>query len=1290
MVIYPMSYARKTKKCYFGTGESEEEMKQKLWSLALSLILSASGLPAAQAAAERPQGVNPSVNRNQISSTVLAGITGYQKDGSRVILESPHGRLAVSFLKNDMVRVRMALPGAEFAPDDTTTEAIEKQESDYAPVSVTVKEQSGSIVMRTDGLTVEADQATAALAYYSSDGALLTQNTPEAMSYDRAGKGKSVRFVRDAGGGEEHFFGLGSSGEGNAFNTIDWRNKTYELWLKDANVHAVTPLYYSTAGYGIYLHSAYHGQMSFEKDNYGIDIDGGELDYYFFCGASMKEMLGDFTELSGYMNMPPKYALGVTLRGQSNWTENMLIDKLQEFYNAGISIDVLGVEPGWHTSSYPCTYAWSGAFPNPQQFVDRVHALGARVNLWEHPYVSPQSEIYDEMLPYSINGSELYPRADFGDGGMRYGFGGLIPDFTQSAAKEIYWKIHNKNLASIGVDGFKIDETDSWSGPNDAEVVWPSGMTSNQYHNLLGTLTTNLIHEKYKDEYNRRTYVFSRGNYTGMQKYATTAYTDYYGFDQFLRAVLVQSFSGTYFTPELRSVSTSNSVDYQRRMQMMLLTPFSMFNEWADGNTVLGRAQPVIDNAVKYVGLHYALIPYMYSLFWEQHNTGVPVVRPMLMEFWSDESTIGIDDQFMLGSSLLVAPVSSTAFYATRSIYLPEGCRWMDYNNGYVYEGGQTIQYTSHCSVLPLFVRMGAIIPMAGKGRNTEDKSDPNLYLDLYPSDQESSFTLFEDDGISYDYEQGAYCTTEFTTQRAKGMLKAVIGERKAPSDAQKSYRPESRSMVLQMHYRGKPTDVSNNGVQLAEVSEAAFGAAPGGVWTYSEEKQVLYVKLYDNGRKNTVTALVPEEEPQPDSPPIPGLEGYTTYECESDDTILTGSASVKKVTAASNGAVVAGLSGEQSSLTISNIQAPQDGLYSVNIGYINGDPERIGMVQINGGDSLELHFPSSGGWSSVGFLTVNLELKEGSNQLRLTPASNGASTPDMDYFAVSREPVVPDPEPQGTRYEAEEYVDISTVNAKDNAFASAGKTVSGFSDSQRCVVIPLRRLEKPGPYQISVTFANPDQNSLNLCYKVNGQVQSSTLTLPTTASPNCFATVTVTTYLNSGLNDLAFYLDQSTSSQLEIDYITAADQTEDEMFAEQAARVEELIQEVGTVTAANCEEKKDALEQAEQAYQTMVKLFGEAKVKETFSPEALASLKKARRMYDFYTSGMVYGDIDGMPGVTPADALYVLQHTVGLRSLTGREAVLADVNLDEKINATDALYILQFTVDLLPILPHV
>ena len=162
----------------------------------------------------------------------------------------------------------------------------------------------------------------------------------------------------------------------------------------------------------------------------------------------------------------------------------------------------------------------------------------------------------------------------------------------------------------------------------------------------------------------------------------------------------------------------------------------------------------------------------------------------------------GIDNQYMLGGSLMAAPVSSTALYATRSIYLPAGCQWMDYNNGYVYEGGQTIQYTSHCSVLPLFVRVGAIIPMAGKGNNTRGLSDPNLYVDLYPADEETAFTLYEDDGISYDYEQGAYCTTEFSVKRSDGLIEAVVNSRQIPADAQKSYQPSSRSMILQLHYR--------------------------------------------------------------------------------------------------------------------------------------------------------------------------------------------------------------------------------------------------------------------------------------------------------------------------------------------------------------------------------------------------------------------------------------------------------------------------------------------------------
>ena len=1144
--------------------------------------------------------------------------------------------------------------------------------------------------MRTDALTVEADKATLALSFYNSDGTLITQNSETAMSFDKEGVGKSVGFVRDAAGVEEHFFGLGSSGEGSDFNTLDWRDKAYELWLKDANVHAITPLYYSTAGYGIYLHSAYHGQMSFFEDPYELHIDGGELDYYFFYGPTIKEMLGDFTELSGYMNMPPKYALGVTLRGESNWSEDTLIRKLQEFYDAGISIDTLGVEPGWHTASYPCTYAWSQNFSDPHSFIDRVHALGARVNLWEHPYVSPNSSIYNDLLPYSINGSELYPRADFSNGTVRYGFGGLIPDFTQQAACNIYWSIHDQNLASIGVDGYKIDETDSWSGPNDASVVWPSGITSNQYHNLLGTLSTNLIHEKYKTEYNRRTYIFSRGNYTGMQRYATTAYTDYYGFDQFLRAVLAQSYSGTYFTPEIRSVSTGNNIDYQRRMQMMLLTPFAMFNEWADGNTVLGRSQPVIDNCVKYVGLHYALIPYMYSLFWEQHNTGVPVVRPLMMEFPGDAGAIGIDNQYMLGGSLMAAPVSSTALYATRSIYLPAGCQWMDYNNGYVYEGGQTIQYTSHCSVLPLFVRVGAIIPMAGKGNNTQDLSDPNLYVDLYPADEETAFTLYEDDGISYDYEQGAYCTTEFSVKRSDGLIEAVVNSRQIPADAQKSYQPSSRSMILQLHYRGKPAEVRNNGSIINEVGESAFAAAPGGVWTYNEERQITYVKLYDNGRRNAVTARAPQEQAQPDEPPVSGLDGYVTYECENFSNGLSGAASAKNLAAASAGKVVAGVGGgEENSLTIQGITAPADGLYPVNIGYVNPDEKRTCRIEINGAEPIDLHFSSSGGWSSVSFLSVNLPLQEGENTIRFYTLQGEGSAPELDYIAVAKGSVAPDPQPMGTRYEAEEQTYISTVPAKENPFASGKQTVSGFSSKNYYLTVPLQTLEKTGPYQISVTYSNPDASALALYYSINGRVHQNPIQLRTTASPNIFVTDTFTAYLDNGLNDLGFFLDQADGSGLEIDFVTVTDKTEEELIAEDAAEVEQLINAIGPITPNDYKSKAEALEKAEQAYDSMKARYGKSKTDAALSQDALQTLQNVRILYDLYCSGMVYGDVDGKPGINASDALAVLQHSVKLRELTENERILADVNLDGEINASDALLILQFSVRLVPVLPY-
>ena len=550
---------------------------------------------------------------------------------SEVIIASGEDRLAVNFCREDLVHFRYAPNGEDFVRKDAVPESIDYYDEDYEDVCGEIVETDEATTIRTEGLTVIINKTSLAITITDLEGNEIFKSAAEAFSTD--GEGKTAHFVRDVAT-TEHFFGLGND-KADEFTTTDHRGTIYDLWLHDDNVHAIVPLWYSTSGYGVYLNNSNKGSISFTKD-YSLSIEGGEMNFYFLYGPSFKTILTNWSELAGRMAMPPLYSLGLTYRGYSSWNENQLTEAITKQYDAGIAIDIAGVEPGWQTKTYPCTYAWSTKFTtDAKAFVERMHALGLRVNLWEHPYVSPDATIYDEIKEYSLSGSVIGTRDWEGRSG-NYAFGGLVPDLTMDEARELYWRIQNANLASIGIDGYKIDETDSWGASNSLDLLFPSGISNNAYHNLLGTLSVNLMHAQYKEEYNLRTFIYSRGNYSGMQRYATAAYTDYYGFDQFVMSVIAQSYSGTYYSPEIRDTSTKNDISYMRRAQLMFLTPFAMSNEYATQATVLGRSQAVIDCYTKYNRLHYQLIPYMYSLFWNQHNTGIGVTRSLLIEFQDD------------------------------------------------------------------------------------------------------------------------------------------------------------------------------------------------------------------------------------------------------------------------------------------------------------------------------------------------------------------------------------------------------------------------------------------------------------------------------------------------------------------------------------------------------------------------------------------------------------------------------------------------------------------------------
>ncbi len=1028
----------------------------------------------------------------------------YTKSGSKITLQAQNGVMTLNFCKDNMVRVRIAPTEKDFLADNPNLQAVKKFDSDFDAVALTVKDTETALEIKTNGLTVLVNKTTLALTYKDKNGSVITKNTATNPT-GFEGEGKWVNFQRDAGGIEEHFYGLGAAPT-SGFTSVDWRNRSYDLWMLDTGVHAITPFYYSTAGYGIYLNNSNKGKISF-RTTCAIEIEGGELDYYFIYGPSFKDIQSNFGELCGTIAMPPLSSLGLTYRGALNFTDEQLISAIKDFQNADIAVDTVGVEPGWQTATYPCTYVWSNKFPDPAEFIKSIHNLGVKVNLWEHPFVHTQSPIYDSIKPYSLTSETLSVNA----GDKNYGFQGLVPDFTLPDTKEIYWQIHNQNLASIGVDGFKIDETDSWVCGSELDITFPGGLSANAYHNIMGTLTVNNMADHYKTEYNKRIFTFSRGNYTGMQRYATTAYSDTYGFSQYLMTVIAQSYSGTYFTPEVRGASTSNDVDYMRRTQMMFMTPFAMNNEWIDGQDVLDRSQAVIDNYKKYNHLYYSLIPYKYSLFWQQHTKGLSVIRALPMEFQEDQETYSVKNQFLLGDSILVAPINSTNQKAARSIYLPAGAHWVDYETGYVYEGGQSISYTANADVLPLFIRKGAIIPTGAVGKNTSDKGDTTITYDLYPTDAKTDFTLYEDDGESYDYEKGKYATTELSLEKSANTITFTAAQR---TDG---YKIANRNAVAKVHYRTKPYAVALNGTNLEQVASFdAFESATGNVWFYNDgekdSEKIVYVKYNDTGKTQTVTLNVGEEPEQI----LPGETPSTAvrFECEDTGNKFRGT-TTKSLASASGEKVVANVGNNGRNHFTMNITMEEDGVYPVDIAFANGEQLRTCYLEVNQEEGREFYFYSTGGFDRISTICTNLPLKKGTNTLRFYTLQGEGWAPDFDYIDVYEDSPVQ--QTTGGIYRLPSQGTAIGTFVEENPFAMEKQVINGLAGETKQFQFNGIFSQKNQPGEVTLCYANIGDKNGSLTITVNGQ--SKVLYLPPTHSPHQFSRVSVAMDFVTGEN---------------------------------------------------------------------------------------------------------------------------------------------------------------------------
>ena len=609
-----------------------------------------------------------------------------------------------------------------------------------------------------------------------------------------------IRFPLDK---NEKIFGLGLN-----FKTVEQRGRIMRLHVdhyggKDnGRTHAPVPFFVSSKGYGALINSARYIDVwsgtSVRKDSenppivrnrndksskwaaqpysdnleFLVPAEGVEI--LLFSGSTLLDVVRRYNLFNGGGVLPPKWGLGFWHRTPTLFSDKDVMKEVAEFEKRDFPLSVIGLEPGWMSHSYPCTFEWDKTrFPNPKNFVEELENKHIKTNLWINAFVAPDGELYDKIEPYTASHTVWC---------------GTVPDYSIPKAKKILTEHFEKHQLDLGVSGYKMDENDgydSWLWPD--VTTFPSGNSAEQMRQIYGSLMQDATTQMYRER-NIRTYGLVRAGNAGTSSYPYVIYNDYYNHKDFITALINSSFIGVLWTPEVRASKTSE--EWLRRMQTVCFSPLAMLNAWADGTKPWSfpDVNKEVSEAAK---LRMRLIPYLYTAFADYAFEGIPPMRAMNLEVgYEAKSSLQaghldatdnpyamairneVKDQFMVGENILVAPVF--AGETTRKVVLPLG-KWYDFYTGELVGESEVIDATPGLDKIPVYVKNGGIIPLWPE--ITKITGEPQSLEVRHYGNKSSSFSLYDDDGESYNYEKGEFTriNLEVTVKKNKKKGKAIV-----------------------------------------------------------------------------------------------------------------------------------------------------------------------------------------------------------------------------------------------------------------------------------------------------------------------------------------------------------------------------------------------------------------------------------------------------------------------------------------------------------------------------------
>ncbi len=594
---------------------------------------------------------------------------------------------------------------------------------------------------------------------------------------------------------DEEIYGLGVD-----FKTMRRTGTTFQLHVDHwggvpGRTHAPVPLYVSSRGYAVLFNTARYLNVSVglgvrlaatakppvldrntnktwaaqpRSDSVEALVNAPGLEVLVFAGPTPLDAIRRYNLFCGGGALPPKWGLGFLTRTPTRYTAQQALDEIDAFRKNGIPLDMLGLEPGWQSNAYPCSFEWdSTRFPNPASFLSEVEKRHVRVNLWFNPYVAPAAPLAEKLLPFA---------------GTHLVWNGLVPDYSSSEARHIFADHLRRKIVDLNpnaVGGFKIDEVDGYDRylwPDTAR--FPSGRDGEQLRQTYGVLMQRTVYELFHQQ-NRRTFGQVRGSNAGASRFPFVIYNDNYDFDEYITAVCNSGFAGVLWSPEVRG---GKAEDMLRRTQAVCFSPLALFNGWATNDKLWTHAE-VKDAIRDVITLRMRLLPYLYTTFAQYHFDGTPVIRPMPLvagfkvagDFKSPgrldatanpyaiSRVVEVKNQYLLGDSLLVAPIAPGI--ASRKVMLPPG-KWYDFYTGRLAGENETIEVSPALDRIPLFVRDGSLVPLVAE-RQWSPSPDEILPLEVrHYGEKPGTLRVYDDDGETFDYEKGDYSWTQLAVTR--------------------------------------------------------------------------------------------------------------------------------------------------------------------------------------------------------------------------------------------------------------------------------------------------------------------------------------------------------------------------------------------------------------------------------------------------------------------------------------------------------------------------------------------